>query len=60
LNLDAVRRKNADTEHLKDWIHLLFEQALLAEGSPIEDPTGFAARLTALLEDASGRAAANG
>jgi len=41
---------------LVDWIELLFDQALLAEGSPVEDPARFARRLTQLMSDAAGAA----
>jgi molecular chaperone HtpG len=39
---------------LVDWIELLFDQALLAEGSPLDDPARFARRLTQLMSDAAG------
>jgi molecular chaperone HtpG len=32
-----------------DWIELLYDQALVAEGAPLEDPSGFARRVTSLL-----------
>ena len=38
---------------LVDWVELLFDQALLAEGSPVEDPARFARRLTQLMSDAA-------
>jgi len=38
---------------LVDWVELLFDQALLAEGSPVEDPARFARRLTKLMSDAA-------
>lgn len=41
---------------VKDWSEVLYDQALLTEGSPIKDPVGFAKRLTALLQEASERA----
>lgn len=41
---------------LVDWIELLFDQSLLAEGSPVEDPARFARRLTQLMSDAAGAA----
>ncbi len=41
---------------LIDWIELLYDQALLAEGSPLEDPARFARRLTQLMSDAAGAA----
>lgn len=41
---------------LIDWIELLYDQALLAEGSPLEDPARFARRLTQLMSDAASSA----
>ncbi|HVW29899.1 MAG TPA: molecular chaperone HtpG [Polyangiaceae bacterium] len=57
-NLERMYEKEPESEKLGEWIELLFEQALLAEGSPVEDPTRFAARLTSLLQEASGAAVA--
>ncbi len=34
------------------WIHLLYDQALIGEGSPVEDPAGFATRMTDLMSGA--------
>jgi molecular chaperone HtpG len=36
-----------------DWIELLYEQALVTEGGPLEDPNGFARRITSLLATVS-------
>jgi molecular chaperone HtpG len=55
-NLERMHERDAESAKLGEWIELLFEQALLAEGSPVEDPTRFASRLTALLQDASSAA----
>jgi len=52
-NLDAAFRRDPASPELGEWIELLFDEALLSEGSPIEDPARFASRLTALLEKAS-------
>ena len=41
---------------LVDWIEMLYDQALLAEGSPLEDPARFARRLTQLMSDAASSA----
>jgi len=41
---------------LVDWIELVYDQALLAEGSPLEDPARFARRLTQLMSDAASSA----
>ena len=39
----------ADEERFNDWAHLLYEQALLAEGGQLENPAGFVKRLNSLL-----------
>ena len=36
-----------------DWIELLYGQALVAEGAPLEDPGAFVKRITSLLTAAS-------
>jgi molecular chaperone HtpG len=41
---------------LVDWIELMYDQALLSEGSPVEDPARFARRLTQLMSDAASAA----
>jgi molecular chaperone HtpG len=57
-NHDLVRRLkdepvSADSR-FSDWAHLLFEQALLAEGGTLEDPGGFVRRLNELMLEMSG------
>ncbi len=42
-----------DSTQVKGWVELLYNQALLAEGSPIEDPAGFASRMTELMQAAT-------
>ncbi|MCP5424199.1 MAG: molecular chaperone HtpG [Gammaproteobacteria bacterium] len=46
-----VRRLNDETneERFTDWTHLLFGQALLAEGGQLDDPANFIKRLNDLL-----------
>jgi len=39
----------AGSERFDDWSHLLFDQALLAEGGQLEDPAAFVQRLNGLL-----------
>jgi molecular chaperone HtpG len=39
---------------LGEWIELLYDQALVAEGAPLEDPSGFARRVTSLLTTLAG------
>jgi molecular chaperone HtpG len=45
-----VKRLNAqtDSDKLKDWSAILFDQALLAEGGQLEDPAAFVQRLNTL------------
>jgi molecular chaperone HtpG len=44
-----VERLKAETPRFDDWSALLYEQALLAEGSQLDDPAGFVKRLNSLL-----------
>lgn len=46
-----VARLNAEADDGKfaDWAHLLFDQALLAEGGQLDDPASFVRRLNGLL-----------
>ncbi len=47
--LAALATKDGDDPKLADWVTLLYEQALLSEGSSLDDPNGFAKRVTDLL-----------
>jgi molecular chaperone HtpG len=47
--LQADQADQADQARLADWANLLFEQAQLAEGGPLEDPAGFVRRLNRML-----------
>ncbi|MEM7708163.1 MAG: molecular chaperone HtpG [Pseudomonadota bacterium] len=38
-----------DEERFSDWAHLLFEQALLAEGGQLSDPASYVKRVNSLL-----------
>ena len=38
-----------NAEEVKEWSELLFEQALIAEGSPLKDPGAFSSRVTKLM-----------
>ena len=53
-SLATLASKDAADPKLADWITLLYEQSLISEGSPVDDPTGFARRMTALLTQAIG------
>lgn len=44
-----IQRLKSEEENLTDWSHLLFDQALLAEGGQLEDPVAFVKRLNELL-----------
>ncbi len=44
-----VKRLQADRADFADWCHLLFEQALLAEGGALEEPAHFVKRVNTLL-----------
>ena len=44
-----VQRLRTELENFDDWSHLLFGQALLAEGGQLEDPAAFVKRLNELL-----------
>ncbi len=52
-NLQALVEKNADDPQLDEWMELLYDQALIAEGSQVKDPSQLAMRLTSLLTRAS-------
>ncbi len=41
---------SGDTQKVKDYTTILFDQALLVEGLPIEDPLQFAQRISALMK----------
>jgi molecular chaperone HtpG len=51
-----LERGDADPARVADWIEVLYDQALVAEGAPIADPGGFARRITHLLEAVTARA----
>lgn len=55
----AMRRLflvSPDSPKLAEWIELLYDQSLLAEGSPIEDPAAFVQRISHILADAAEQA----
>lgn len=59
-NLRKLLLLKPDAPELDDWIEVLYDQALIAEGSPLDDPTEAARRLTRLLGSATGQAVSNG
>ena len=46
-----VKRLKAESDEARfaDWSHILFEQALLAEGGQLDDPASFVKRLNSLM-----------
>jgi molecular chaperone HtpG len=50
--INEVFTSGAAPEQLAEWIELLYDQALLTEGSPIDDPIKFADLVTRLLQSA--------
>jgi molecular chaperone HtpG len=52
LRMKAEHDRQADSPALTEWIELLYDQALLIEGSPLPDPARFSKRLVALMQAA--------
>jgi molecular chaperone HtpG len=48
-SLVARLNDEPDAQRFEDWVTILFDQALLAEGGQLEDPAGFVRRLNELL-----------
>ena len=48
----ATLLKRLGIETLEEWSHILFDQALLAEGGSLVDPASFVKRLNAFLLEA--------
>jgi molecular chaperone HtpG len=49
-----VKGLHAESANFDDWCHLLFDQAMLAEGGALEDPASFVKRTNALLLSRAG------
>jgi molecular chaperone HtpG len=52
-----LEAREPGSERVQDWILLIYDQALLAEGSPPDDPAEFAKRLSKLMTEAAQSAA---
>ncbi len=50
-----VARLVADDPRLAEWARVLYDQALLAEGAPLPDPSAFVRTLNALMVELAGR-----
>ncbi len=46
--VSAVQQESDDSR-FKDWVFILFDQALLSEGAQLEDPAAFVSRLNQML-----------
>jgi molecular chaperone HtpG len=55
-NLNALYEKDAKSPLLDEWVKLLFDQALIAEGQMVKDPLSYSKRVNELLVKASGEA----
>lgn len=56
-NLRGLADDEGRAAELGEWVFLLYDQCLLAEGSPIADPPAFARRMSRLMMDAMGGSA---
>ena len=45
----GLAKKDAKSQDFKDYVILLYEQALIAEGSPVKDPAGFNRRVSKFM-----------
>lgn len=54
-SLTKLVKEKPDAPEIERYIELVYDQALLAEGSPLEDPRRIVSTLTSLLADAAGR-----
>ena len=50
-----VQRLKYEDSRFGDWAHILFDQAMLAEGGTLADPAGFVKRLNQMLLDMAGK-----
>ncbi len=49
-------KDETDETRFADWSHILFDQAMLAEGGQLDDPASFVKRLNELMLALAGRA----
>lgn len=53
-SLLSLAQKDANDPRLEDWGRLLYDQAVIAEGSRVKDPTAFARRINDLIAKQTG------
>lgn len=51
-SLRSANESGDKSSNVADWIQLLYDQALIAEGSPLPDPAAFSRRLGVLMQSA--------
>lgn len=49
INLNTLYERDAKNKKLEEWVMLLYDQALIAEGRVIKDPVAYAKRVNELL-----------
>jgi molecular chaperone HtpG len=59
-HLRAVQEREPGSPQVTEWVELLYDQALLTEGSSVEDPNRFARRMTALMTQVAAQAPVTG
>ncbi|MDH4284789.1 MAG: molecular chaperone HtpG, partial [Gallionellaceae bacterium] len=50
----VVQRLKTEEKRFDDWVSVLFDQALLAEGGQLDDPASFVKRVNQLMLEMSG------
>lgn len=50
----VVLRLKTEEKRFDDWVSVLFDQALLAEGGQLDDPASFVKRVNQLMLEMSG------
>lgn len=58
-SIAKLHERAPEDPQLTEWIEVLYDQALLSEGSPVEDPARLVKRMTSLLTDAAAARAAD-
>ena len=52
-NMNALYSKEPKAPELEDWVKLLYEQSLIAEGQMVPDPLAYSKRVNNLLQKVS-------